>query len=1827
MARKDVELVIRARDEAKKSLNSLTDALERFVGQQLSVRQAANTTGDALDKLGKTLVNLESDMDAKGAAAKIVSELGKAQAAVNSLTVALQESEEDFARVGARAEAAARETAKFRDEAEKSKEALAAQSAALARAKDAQASLNAALANGASDRKKLAEADRRLTAAIEEQRLKMALARGAMQQLGDAILKAEAPTKRMVNAYRAASVGVRAAATELEALRSTQGAVREALTRTDRQVEEARVSYRALAASVNEYAARARAAAGGLDAANERVAQAAEIERELATALRKSEAARDSNAAGLAAATAEMQKAIAVGEEYKQLLASTQARSQGNTNAVYQQQAQVFKALREEQREVAANYARLSAAMKATQAPSAALQAEFAITESRLTGLAQQTRVQADYLLQMRAAVRAANPDFETFRANQTALYVAGFRAAKALKEYAAETGNVAQRTARMAAEIARSEEAMRRQEAAARKAREAYMDVDDLGGRAGAAARRAADGTEDLFGTTARLRQEVISTIIAYTGLFAAFNGIRSVLAAQQRLEASQSRLTASFGEGNDAVANELDFIRRNANRLGIEFGLLAEQYSRFSAATKGTSIAGQATRDIFIQVAEAARVQKLSMEDTNGVFKALEQIASKGKFSLEELGQQLGDRLPGAVQILADALNVGTAELFKMIEAGNVSSAELAAFGDELEKRFGPSLAQSLLTSTTAIGRFQNALYQTLITFGDSGFIDGFIKLTNAAADSLASAEFQSFAANVSSALESVALVMARVVDNGELVVGTLGFFVALPVISFSLSLAKSLFGAAAGAFGLGKAFTELVAIFKVGAVGLSTITGGLARTVAVARILTVAIGALASSIGVGLFALLASTVVTSWAFQIDTATDAATRHRDAIDQIRNAYDKLGGDLGKVREEIKDLSVTELEAGLAAANKNLRETQEEMADLASLAREVPEKLRDAQEAFANGGLSGDALVRLIDEMLKAKEITLATAENIMKLAKRGKEAEKQVLDFANALKVKTGAAGEAEAALGRLANRLEDRSARTAESDALAYKNALAGIKAEIPELTKEIERLGKLDALKKLLEDAVKFAASMTDVTNAIKAYNDATRPLRDEKALKPFEGSSDGRTAAAVLLRAKEGFRSEAYYDSNAYRVGYGSDQQTKRGGEIVTVFKGMITTLEDAERDLARRILEFEEKVVGKIGAERYESFGKEQQAVLISLAYNYGNLPDRIASAIKTGTVDQIAAAIELLAKDNAKPGEEFGPNRGRREEEAAIFRAGGQTPSVEPYIDAAVKVREEQEKAAEAAEKARAATEKRMAELRQELEVETLRTFGMDMQADIILAQQKAIEENKDISEDDLGLIELRVQEFHRLKAIAKELADAEEARQEREKQFQATNDSIKNYEQELRLLGLKLQGKETEAEIEEAIAALRAENPNLDANGPEIERVRELIALRKQATDALDAQKEAAKKAEEQAKYTAELRAEVEALKEQQTIQALLNAGLDRQAFIREGINAKKKEGLVMDDKILVQLGEQLGRLYDLENVNKAAEDRKKAIEEQEKRINDLLALRSALQDQYLATQERGGDSGALARIAQGIDEVNVQLVAAIDNAIAFIEALGAADPATLALIARLRAVREASKESTGGIVIDMKQVATTFANTATNAVTGFFEEVAEGVPIAEAAKNAFLSFAAEFLRSIAQMILQQLFLNAIRGALGLPGAPGAPAATGHTGGRVGRGRIGGNPTRSIDPAVFASAIRYHEGGVVGLKPGEVPAILKEGEEVLTDADPRHMANGGGAASGGDVRVVNAIDSVSFLEEAMRTRQGERIVLNFIRANSASVKAVLGV
>lgn len=111
--------------------------------------------------------------------------------------------------------------------------------------------------------------------------------------------------------------------------------------------------------------------------------------------------------------------------------------------------------------------------------------------------------------------------------------------------------------------------------------------------------------------------------------------------------------------------------------------------------------------------------------------------------------------------------------------------------------------------------------------------------------------------------------------------------------------------------------------------------------------------------------------------------------------------------------------------------------------------------------------------------------------------------------------------------------------------------------------------------------------------------------------------------------------------------------------------------------------------------------------------------------------------------------------------------------------------------------------------------------------------------------------------------------------------------------------------------------------------------------------------------------------------------------------------------------------------------------------------------------------------------------------------------------------------------------------------------------------FSNIAQsaGSALANALSDGKLE-AGELLQILGQ-VASQLAQMALAGGGGIGGGflSGILGSIFHQGGVVGSG----GPKRRVHPGVFAGAPRYHSGGVAGLKPGEVPAILQRGEVVL--------------------------------------------------------------
>ena len=136
---------------------------------------------------------------------------------------------------------------------------------------------------------------------------------------------------------------------------------------------------------------------------------------------------------------------------------------------------------------------------------------------------------------------------------------------------------------------------------------------------------------------------------------------------------------------------------------------------------------------------------------------------------------------------------------------------------------------------------------------------------------------------------------------------------------------------------------------------------------------------------------------------------------------------------------------------------------------------------------------------------------------------------------------------------------------------------------------------------------------------------------------------------------------------------------------------------------------------------------------------------------------------------------------------------------------------------------------------------------------------------------------------------------------------------------------------------------------------------------------------------------------------------------------------------------------------------------------------------------------------------------------------------------------------------------------------------------------------------------------------MIARMLILIALKKLAGAIGGPIGSALAGvlHEGGIVGKD----GAKRSVDPILFTGASRYHSGGIAGLSPDEVPAILQRGEMVI----PKNQVGGIGAAPQ-EIAIRNIIvDDFRNAEEFARSGTNEKIIVETIRRNAMTVKSVL--
>lgn len=173
----------------------------------------------------------------------------------------------------------------------------------------------------------------------------------------------------------------------------------------------------------------------------------------------------------------------------------------------------------------------------------------------------------------------------------------------------------------------------------------------------------------------------------------------------------------------------------------------------------------------------------------------------------------------------------------------------------------------------------------------------------------------------------------------------------------------------------------------------------------------------------------------------------------------------------------------------------------------------------------------------------------------------------------------------------------------------------------------------------------------------------------KKLIDTKVRSSLSLTGDWVNITKQLLKRYEGFISNAKWDENAFRGGYGTDKKLVNG-RLVDATKQTTWTREEAENTMEYEIQNRYAPIVARqLGKENWEKLNDMQKAALVSHGYNVGpyfigakDYGRNIKKAIENGDMELAADYIGKGPTTGSRSGKVYSSLQKRRKEEAQLF-------------------------------------------------------------------------------------------------------------------------------------------------------------------------------------------------------------------------------------------------------------------------------------------------------------------------------------------------------------------------------------------------------------------------------------------------------------------------------------------------------------------------------------------------------------------------------------
>jgi len=173
--------------------------------------------------------------------------------------------------------------------------------------------------------------------------------------------------------------------------------------------------------------------------------------------------------------------------------------------------------------------------------------------------------------------------------------------------------------------------------------------------------------------------------------GLTAVGRAAPEIARTEAQISKLEIALRGILGSKSEEGFKAIDRAARDFNQPIVD---ATKNFTQLSAAATANGNSVKQTETLYRALSAATKATGGDAQDLSGVLRAATQVISKGVVRSEELRGQIGDRLPGAFQLFAQATNRSAEELQKALEQGEVSADEfVTTFSDFILKKFEPA------------------------------------------------------------------------------------------------------------------------------------------------------------------------------------------------------------------------------------------------------------------------------------------------------------------------------------------------------------------------------------------------------------------------------------------------------------------------------------------------------------------------------------------------------------------------------------------------------------------------------------------------------------------------------------------------------------------------------------------------------------------------------------------------------------------------------------------------------------------------------------------------------------------------------------------------------------------------------------------------------------------------------------------------------------------------------------------------------------------------------------------------------------------------------